>query len=278
MLGKLLKSEFEQTYKPMVLMYLITAGIALITCITSYSVPSDYQLNTFGKIITTILDLSFFLSLGAVVFVCFLVSCFNFFKSMYSERGYLTHTIPVKTTTTFTVKFIVAIIWVAAAFLVTIICITAAGCVNGHINPYDLWVELSRDWKYLIEFERIGDFILFRPTLGGTIAEFFFLIIFGIAHSLLFIFTALTIGQLSNNHKIGCAIGAGVGLYFIGQVFGSILTVSKILPLTTNHLDTLTPMNDINTVMIILFVFLLLFMVLEYVVNMFIVKKHINLQ
>jgi hypothetical protein len=278
MLGKLFASEIKQTYKPMVT---VTAILVLSTLLSNLEtsimrwagVSSD---NIIGIIINTLMGLIFTGSVFAVVIVgfVFLISCF--YKSMYSERGYLTHTLPTGSNMTFSVKYIVAVLWMAVAAVIIGTC-----CLFRAVNMTE---ETFGEF-----FGRIGNIMdIWQPALrglvfvgnstAGTVVRFAGLAFFGIMSSFLFFFTAITLGQLSNEHKVGCAVGAGVVLYMIQQVLGFVAMIVVMAGQMGNVPDLAGGIDVINRAVLTGLIIIFVLMAAEYAVDMYIVKKHLNLQ
>ena len=225
-------------------------------------------------IISALMGMIFVGSVFAVVIVGFVFLIGGFYKSMYSERGYLTHTLPVSSNMTFSVKFIVATLWMVVAAVVIIAC-----CVFRGVNFTGESVgEFFSRLEVYFRIEGLPDLVFFGKTVGGTIAKFAGLALLGILSSLLFFFTAITLGQLSNEHKVGCAIGAGVGLYMIQQLIGFIVTIVLIVGQLSKAVDLTGSIEVLNGAAVAGLILYIVFMVAEYAVDMYIVKKHLNLQ
>ncbi len=276
MLGKLFVSEIKQTYKPMA----TTAAILVLSTLLAnletnvmrwLNVTSD---NVVGIIISALMGMIFVGSVFAVVIVGFVFLIGGFYKSMYSERGYLTHTLPVSSNMTFSVKFIVATLWMVVAAVVIIACCVFRGVSSTGESVGEFFSRL----EVYFRIEGLSDLVFFGKTVGGTIAKFAGLALLGILSSFLFFFTAITLGQLSNEHKVGCAIGAGVGLYMIQQLIGFIFTILLIVGQVSKAADLSGSIKVLNGAVVTGLILYIVFMVAEYAVDMYIVKKHLNLQ
>jgi hypothetical protein len=278
MLGKLFVSEIKQTYKPMATVAAILVLSTLLANLETsvmrwFNVASD---NVVGSIINALMGLIFFGSVFAVVIVGFVFLIGGFYKSMYSERGYLTHTLPVSSNMTFSVKFIVATLWMVVAAVVIVVCCLFRGTI---ITGEGIGEFLSRIGEFFkMELPVISDLVFFGKTAGGTVVKFAGMAFFGILSSFLFFFTAITLGQLSNEHKVGCAIGAGVGLYMIQQLLGFIVIIVFMVGQLSKVVDLPGEIEIINRAAVAGMILYLVFLVAEYAVDMYIVKRHLNLQ
>jgi hypothetical protein len=110
MFGKLVKYEFRATARILSLLYLVTIFLALvnvITCRFNLGVASDLS---FG--------ISIFVSI-AQISVSFALLIWRYYKNMYANEGYLTHTLPVKPSLLLWSKLLVAFVWSVISYIVT---------------------------------------------------------------------------------------------------------------------------------------------------------------
>ena len=102
MLGKLFKHEWKNTYKIGLLMVLIMIGVTVFGC-ASFFTPlwvNGFQNSFTGKLtpidILGIVFLIFYvISIIGVTYGILIYLGVRFYKSMYTDEGYLTHTLPV---------------------------------------------------------------------------------------------------------------------------------------------------------------------------------------
>ncbi len=111
MLGKLIKHEFQASSR---LMGLMVICALFVSGITSLSYALDivwFQVtSTFLLIISAV----------AVVIFTYVVVSVRFFKSMYSQEGYLTMTLPVSSSNLLGAKVIVSLVWLIVSILVCV--------------------------------------------------------------------------------------------------------------------------------------------------------------
>lgn len=274
MLGKLFKYEFDRTWKVMVIIFAIASGIAIINCINISGVFADsLSVDEAGGILifSVVLFSVFAMTVFASIFVGYIYSCWSFYKSMYSEQGYLTHTLPVDPAATIFVKLIVAFVWFMGNVLVVAISILAFACSGANMTPAEALARISEEWQKLVvtidenAMEMIGHGAEYVITIVVLMA------LFSILRSYMFVFTSFTIGQLSNNHKVGSAVLAGFGLSIINRVVSATITV--------NRFNILTDFSDmINSTMWISLVYTVVSLIVMYVVNVYLVKHKLNLQ
>lgn len=277
MLGKLFKYEFKNTAKLMLTIY----GIFIITTIiASFSFSSDAMQNdidAYPPIIQLLIFAAimlYFLSIFALFIVTYVYVCIHFYKTMYSDQGYLTHTLPVKPMTLFNVKLTTSWVWMMGSMGLLFLSIFSimTGATRGEI----IWANRHIQWEVAqSQFES-----MFGMSIGGFTLLMIVLMAFSCVSYLLMVYASISIGQLFNQHKIVWAIVAGIVIYFIEQTVGSIillLTGGSFFN-TYVYADALTFYDLlVSPPMIASMVASVLFTIAFYVICVVIQKKHINL-
>ena len=111
MFGKLLKHEFKATARLFPLMYLGLALLLLTSCVSKYlDIEAVFGFSQTFSILGTV----------AMVLVTVVWIFMRFYKSMFSDEGYLTHTLPVKPGAVVMSKAFVSIVWYVLSFIVAI--------------------------------------------------------------------------------------------------------------------------------------------------------------
>lgn len=220
MLGKLFKYEFKSTAKVMLTIYVILIATTILGTISLSTDAMQTDLDTQPLVIQLLFFGSimlYILSVFALFVVTYIYVCIHFYKTMYSEQGYLTHTLPVKPSTIFNVKLITAWVWMIGSmglFLLSLFALMT-GATRG-------------------ELLEVLNFSLMQEVFGMTWGQYFLLMILMIVLSclsyLLMVFVSISIGQLFNQHKIVWAIVAGIVIYFVEQTVGSIVLLAQEVP------------------------------------------------
>ena len=109
MLGKLLKHEFKQTARYVSLIYISAAVTTLVMFIAMLT-----KATAISVIGSSVLAFAGFLS---VVFTVVLVIG-NFYNTLYTNRGYLSFTLPVKCSSLLISKVLVSLVWFVISFVV----------------------------------------------------------------------------------------------------------------------------------------------------------------
>ena len=196
MLGKIIKHEFRATWKKICGMYAIMI-ISLLVAMVSFNLE-DIDLNgTATDIFRIILGISMLVlvvSLTAAFVIILVLLCQRFYQSVYSNQGYLTMTLPVSKFSILNGKLITYVIW----SIVTVFVIVP--CAWGYI----CFVEKSNDFMDLFRF--IGDYIENCDDILYELILPIINLLFIPIRLYLYIFACLSLGQLSNKHKIGMAV------------------------------------------------------------------------
>lgn len=277
MLGKLFKHEFKDTAKLMVLIYGMFLAITLIGTLVLSNDAIQNSESTPVNIILAVLMIFYILSIFALFIITYVYMCIHFYKTMYSDQGYLTHTLPVKTSTIFHVKLLTSLVWMVCsmALMILSIFLLVIGASHGEIFSAEVAAELH---QMSLEFEQ---------DMGFPMSVFWIHMILCILLScftyLLWVFTSASVGQLFSQYKIVAAIVTGVVLYFVEQIISVIIMFTTgYTTYMTNTLvsadDTILARNFMGNMLTATYIFSITICVIYYIVCRIIMKKHLNLE
>ncbi len=169
MFGKLLKHDFFATGRFMGVVYAVFAIVAVYLVSSVHF--SGSELDSIGEMLSYIV-------LCLIAFVNFILTAVvvmsNFQKTLYGEQGYLTFTLPVKSSSVLLSKTIVSIFWYLAAFacffLTARIALWAAGEAMGEtaLGLIDSILAMSA--------EGLSISVIIVATIAAII-EFFFMVV-----------------------------------------------------------------------------------------------------
>lgn len=269
MLGKLIKQEFKNTYKLMLALYGAYAGIAVLAGISAHLLASGKAENIEGLPIA-ILPI-FILSSIAVYVATFIYICVNYYKTMYSLQGYLTHTLPVKTTTIFNVKLLVSFIWLLASIFILFVAVFLVVNLASYGEFFNLLTQFNPADFSRRFFEEFG--MKFSTVFTyGVICCFL-----GLLVMILWIFTSFSIGQLSGKHRVAISVVTAVGIYMANQIFSFILLFINVQRYAPNQ-TVLNSAEYFKNLMNTEIIWISAAAVIMYTVCMLINKKRINLE
>ena len=112
MLGKLMKYEWRGLRFPLLIMLGILGIATLLTCILIFTINPKYDSVASGlSVLSLILSimLYYFGIIGCSVGTMLIIAI-RFYKTTYTDQGYLTHTLPVETKTLLAAKTIISVL------------------------------------------------------------------------------------------------------------------------------------------------------------------------
>lgn len=273
MLGKLFKHEFKSTAKVMLTIYgvLILTTILGILGFSTQTMLTDYEpLPLVINLLFISTVILYILSIFTLFIVTYVYVCLHFYKTMYSDQGYLTHTLPVKPSTLFHVKLTTAWVWMMGTMILFFLSIFL---LLISITRGELFTQLMFDTDFQYEFLNIVGM-----TIGQFSVTFFVQLAFSCLSYLLTIFASISIGQLFTSHKIVGAIVSGIAIYFIEQIIGSTILLLTASSFTKYLFQTLTIADMFKSPSyIISSVVSILFTISFYIICIVIQKRHLNL-
>lgn len=225
MLKKLFRYDMKYTARLVLPLMLLTLGTTVLGSIAMKILGSleysDFS-QTFGATLLRIV-------LGLIVAgTCFILVAFavitsivvfmRFYKHFFSDEGYLTHTLPVKTSTHMFSKTWSTLLWVVITTVTTLFFVFIYVLIGTAPHGSLLNTEVFRA---IGEFFQ-GIFPYMTPSYWVIGLETLLLTLVSIVFSTFMIFTAITIGAVvAKKHKILAAIG----FYYLINMVVSIVTV-----------------------------------------------------
>lgn len=222
MVKKLFKHEIQAFTRPLIPMYLVMLGVALMgRFVQLFENDSDAYAILFGSSIGVFV-ISAVVCLVLTVFFCIK----RFYSNLFSSEGYLTLTLPVTSTQHILVKNTVAVL----AQLTSIVMILLSVCV---LTLGDVCIEIFKAGGYLMN-------VFFDAYNGHApllIIEAIVTIIFASSASMMIYYACIAIGQRAKKNRIACSIGAYFVYYLIYQAIGTIFIIIVTVFHEALHLD-----------------------------------------
>lgn len=223
MLGKLLKHEWESSWKIPVLLICILIGLSLVTgC--AFKLPiweSDWigiPISGFMMVMT------FYAGIIAAPIGVSIYMAVRFYKSMFTDEGYLTHTLPVTHHELLLSKIIIMVVWQMISALATLVAIVLFGGIFvSSFAGNEVWKELvstiaEAQWAILSQ-EEFGGWELFGAV--GIVS-----IIASALQTTMCIVASICLGQMLGNHRI---LGAIASYMAIGMALGIVNSFISLL-------------------------------------------------
>ncbi len=277
MLGKLLKYEFRDTSKLMLVTYVALIIATLMGSLSFYQLTTN-DLWATSKIAETVYVILFAIYIFALIGIYigdFIFLCHRYYKTMYSTEGYLTHTLPVSPISVLSAKMLTAFVWMILSSILTVVSVFVMISIGtGENLLHVLW---NLDWHSITkDFEEIG------MSMGFFVSIALLELLVGILYYILFVYASMAIGQLFNTSKIGYSILAGFCIYLLQQLSGTITLAitgyNGLFRAATQNGDVSGFGHTLHSVMIISLLFTIMISALLYVVCVYINKKKLNLE
>lgn len=213
MLGKVFKHEMKSTSRLFLPMMI---GFVAITLLCKFAYESSYTVFLgHHRILEMISAIFLFLYVIYVIALFVMTSVFivmHFYKTMVSDQGYLTNTLPVKTSTLINAKLLSAVLWQVISG--TLLLLSFFVFSLGHIQMSDIQAILH-DFGLL--YGELAKFV----NMPVILAEGMILVIVGLISGPLMLYAAIAMGHLFKKHRILWAIVSYFAIYIIMQVISS---------------------------------------------------------
>lgn len=273
MLTKLISHEWKDTFKVPALLLTITvllSASSLVYFSVTDQATADIDLNVrnFVLYIACILILS---GLSMILTIYFAI---RFYKNLYTDEGYLMHTLPVKPWMLIVSKLTIGTIWfylidlllVGAITLITLIALPTMA----YFSPEDLLELRTMFQSYHTIFTVPSILFLAIPVM-----------IISSVFSLLTIYASISLGHLFSSHKVLASILCYLGLSTILSTAMMFLTTPTTAGVFILQSTSANPMADFASIywsimLISLFANLVLCVPAFWICN-YVMKRCLNL-
>ena len=275
MLGKLIKYDMR-SLRRVLLPMVLAIPVSAIFCTAALRFIIVLINSDYGNFFTTMLiaTCGLFVFANAVVILLLptatlIFTMVNFYRTLYTDEGYLTFTLPVKTADILNSKFLTAVIWsvisiivsVLSALFVLLLGTSPDSLINLNIIPG--LIELLQGITELF-------------TTSGVVVYSIFYMVSGL-YQITVLFLAITIGSvIAKKHK---ALAA-VGIYYVINLAASLVTnvLTLIMMFSSDFSDesVLTLMFTISSPIINMILYLG-FAVAAYITTLNLMKNRLNL-
>lgn len=277
MLGKLMKYEWRGLRGPLVIILCVLFGTTLLSCAAISTINFAYDDVVLGLSMLTIvlsLMLYYFGIIGSTIGIAIIIAV-RFYKTSYTDQGYLTHTLPVTAKQLLAAKTIVAVlchmlITVCIAVSIVIVVSTLGYRISGQLGDVlELYNETSDYFKYY-----------FDQSLPGYIV---FWIITGIISSIcsvINIFGCISLGQLYTKHRVIGAILAYFALYMVQAFIGYLGTIFMLFGIAAaeRRNEAMSLLGVTTPTTVISLIASIIIAVALYFANLHMMTKRLNLE
>lgn len=229
MLKKLMKHEWMETWKIPALVLAVSVILSAICAVYFYVTPApapDVEINV-GKMTVFILY-AFAIAVTSLLITIYLG--IRFYKNLYTDEGYLMHTLPVRPWALVLSKTLIGSLW---TYLAGILAFVTVFPVTFLALPKMAYIEAA-DLNELIQ-------MISNTLFGESILQIlFFLIPYSFASavsSILLVYAAVSLGQLFGRHKVLSSIVCYLGLNALLSTLSSIFIVPGITGVVITHAE-----------------------------------------
>lgn len=207
MLGKVLKYDLKSMGKSLFPLYAGLIIMAIALRIVSF-ITDNF---TFLDFIYNIMFVFFIILLVGGLFYTFFVAVIRYYKNLYSDEGYLTHTLPVGSGSLLLSKVIASLIYMIISAFVSFVALIIVIDINEVIN-------ILRD---AIEFMSMC-FDISTPIIITFVVLLF---VISYINYMLMVYAGISLGNMHSKNKITFSVIYTIVLYYVSQVISLILLV-----------------------------------------------------
>ena len=259
MLGKLMKYEWQSTWKLLLPANLLIVVMTFFACIAIRlnfdDIRNEGILFSAAMILVTYVGSMFVVMIGTAVYLIY-----RFYTSTFGDQGYLLHTLPVDKHNIIIAKAVVSTAWVLfSSFLIYLSVLFIFASEEGVIP------ELMDSMEVFV-VRAGGPSTLFAGVM--TLIAF----VVSILARVLKVAACLSLGQLSANHKLLMSFAFYFGIYLLQQIISSFYYA--FLGLVNRRLDGFYYGETWEVTLIAGLIYTVLF----YAVTWYTMEKKLNLE
>ena len=261
MLGKVLKYDLKWTYKILIVFYILSIITAILARICM-----NVENSMLFTILGSILNGTMIAMLVNGLVNCLIRSWVRFSTNIYKDESYLTHTLPIKKSTIYVSKVLMAMICSFTTVLLSLLCLFIYYYTKDNLEGLKTFLKLEAD-SYDVTI-----FVLLLTISIVIFLELLFITLIG--------YDAIIIGQRSNKGKMVKTFIWGIGLYFgtSSLTLALVYIVGLFNKGVMNVINTTEIVNAsaIKSIMIIGIIIYLVYNIIYYIIGNLLFKKGVN--
>lgn len=236
MLGKLIKHEFRNT-RMVGLLLLSAVAMATLMGLLVFLAPMwrsmrssrYYYDDSVGVFLINMVSvfsiILYVMLLVGAIYAIFIYLVVHFYRSMYTNQGYLLHTLPVTKNQILVSKILVSTIWtfliyIAMLVSVAIFLLTMVSTISGE-SIAELLGSMSDFFSQIEMLIREVD-LQYQIRIGWYGVLMFANLALGVPSGLIIMFGAVSIGQLFSKHRVLMAIVGYIGILIVRWILSSL--------------------------------------------------------
>ena len=273
MLGKLIKNEWKSTWKVPTAVCVYLFILTLIEC-TSFFSPLWKIDNEVVGVLAGFSMVLYILSLFGISIACFIYFVVRFYRNMYTDEGYLMHTLPVRPWQHIVSKGLVYFIWSIISVVTVMFSIFAL--VFSGLYAFSSPIEFSTIQELIRQgFAMLPELYTQATGMNFGLSVFMFILaaIIQLITGILMIYASISIGQTFNKHKVMASFIAYICISMAVQLVTSLISI----PTMMLQVNEASPFQEIFTPTFLIGVILnVLCAVAFYFITEYTMRKKLN--
>ena len=282
MLSKLYKHEFRASSRYYVPVYIAASMLSLVLAIV-WAIDNLWQNEIFSTITSPFVFILFFGALAAISAASFFIPIFRFYKTMVSDEGYLTHTLPVTTDQLILSRLLVAVTYKIFSFLISGVIIVLAVVLTIILTKtYETW-----EWDMLVRAfnEVLNEMGVEKVSMPLLYTEIFVMCVESLFSGTLVCYVAMAIAQCMKSHKVLWSVVFYVCVNIAISMISSIISTCTMVGYSAKYL-TSSAVDDYEMAVFEMYqgsflisIILSIFVIIgSYFISRFVFSKRLNLE
>lgn len=274
MLKKLLKHEWKSIWKiPMILIAVLLVASVMAGATFAYPFWESTNMSGLELLVVMIWMMFYFIIIAVSVGISIYLAV-HFYKSMYTDEGYLTHTLPVTSHQLLISKILPMAAWIYLAVAAIFVAILIfGGMAVGFTKPAGMtFAEFAG--PTIEEMKMVFAVLGQQGGTGFILSMVLMLLISGLSGAMMVV-GSVTIGQLVSKHKILGSVGAYFAINMITNLVSTAAMIPIMIKSVTSQIDNvfefMTPSYLITTLIVAVIAVAL------YFISELIIRKKLNL-
>ncbi len=276
MLSRLIRHEWRETWRIPVISFLVILFLTLVCfiCFRQMEPPADENSVNAGAFVIMML---YCLIISCISTVVTIYIAIRFYRNLYTDEGYLMHTLPVTPRQLILAKLLVAALWV---FVLSLLALWAICCILLFGLPAMALVDMSVIIPALTEY--------FPQIFGmGPVAFLLFYVLLSLVSafsSVLVAYAAISLGQLFSKHKVMASILCYIGFTMLIQTVSTLLMTPSLtrLVLSQDMVNTASGIPSyfgayMREILLISMAGSVICAVISYILTEYIMRRQLNL-
>lgn len=287
MLGKLIKNEWKSTYKVGCLMLIVLLVVTFFGWL-SWQSPmwqaiggnTEVANASIWDVFSIFMMMIYMVMLVGVIYGILIYLGVHFYKTMYTDQGYLIHTLPVTKHQILGSKILVSGLWymiimlaVYASMILWILSLASIAIPEGY-SLASAWKEIAPELGNVLEG--------FKTELGWDLkATGIYMIFYTLIApftGLTILFGSITLGQLFHKARVLMAIVCYIGVSVLMSLFASVFQSFNSVNMFTDLAEEMAFGKYMNGTLGFTMVVNLIIAVILYFVSHYIISKKLNME